>query len=199
MLLFVHIAGVVVTQAADLANRKRIRQAAFPGGFRGPVKVPADFNERCARDQKWKLMAQAIERQVCDCKKQFQQVHEVYRLWSCTHQQYVNPYPPVTMAQYQPPPVRVCHYLPNVTYALNTVWDQATVWDASLNDYRILGTAVRFPRPGDEAFYFVAYPQRYTGSMVVFHTSLRPRATQGHVKTPEPTTHYTSPSHKEVL
>jgi len=38
----------------------------------------------CARDHKWKLVGDAIDRGVCDCNAQFYAIIAVYRLWKCT-------------------------------------------------------------------------------------------------------------------
>ena len=38
----------------------------------------------CARDHKWKLVGDAIGKNVCDCNNQFYAIVAVYRLWKCT-------------------------------------------------------------------------------------------------------------------
>ena len=147
-----------VVQASDPAIQKIVDIKYFPDGTQGPVLRSADLNSLCARDHKWELMQNAINREVCDCAAQFRQVHEVYRLWNCTHQLPINPYPPVTYVGYTPQPQRTCTFPANSAYALSSPWHREVVWDSSLNsgagDYRVLSEPIKFPRPGDEEFYF---------------------------------------------
>ena len=99
-------------------------------------------------------MQDAIDRQVCNCALQYRQVHEMYRLWNCTHQLPVNPYPPVRASSYSPPPRRVCSYPIDPGAALSAPWERSVVYDANLKDYRVLGEPIRFPRAGDELTYY---------------------------------------------
>jgi hypothetical protein len=54
---------------------------------------PSDINEAveskllCARDNKWRLVSDAIQRLECDCYTQFTAIVAVYRLWKCTGSQ----------------------------------------------------------------------------------------------------------------
>ncbi len=114
----------------------------------------ADLATLCGRDHKWQHMAEAVERMVCDCALQFRQVHELYRLWNCTHQLPVNPYPPITADRYVAPPVRVCNYAPDRSTGLTARWKRDVKWEPSFNDYRLLGEPVQFPIPADETKYF---------------------------------------------
>lgn len=141
-------------QASDVVNTKIIDIKQFVDGSEGPVFRNVDLNSLCGRDHKWRLMSEAVDRQVCDCALQFRQVHEMYRLWNCTHQLPIDPYPPVVASAYIPPPRRVCSYEPDPALALATPWQRNVTYDVTLKDYRVLGAPIRFPRAGDELTYF---------------------------------------------
>ena len=157
-------------QASLPANFKEMREKfMFPGDLSGPVRFSAVLNQYCGRDHKWELMQQAIDRQVCDCKRQFRQALEVYRLWNCTHNHPENPYPPLTPDEYVPPPQRVCEYPGWANLSLSSPWKHSTTWDPSLGEYRLTDQAIRFPREGDEHFYF-----RDCSHMTVRNCTLHP-------------------------
>ena len=49
-----------------------------------PVNLAAKSRQRCARDGKWSLVADAIDRRECNCEDFFKVVIALYRLWKCT-------------------------------------------------------------------------------------------------------------------
>jgi len=51
------------------------------------VNKAVEENRMCARDHKWRLVSEAIERDECDCKTQFKVIIAVYRLWQCSGQE----------------------------------------------------------------------------------------------------------------
>ena len=47
--------------------------------------------KKCARDHEWRLVKDAIARQVCNCMSQIKVVHDVFRLWMCTGENQLEP------------------------------------------------------------------------------------------------------------
>lgn len=49
-----------------------------------PVNLAAISNQKCARDGKWGVVTDAINRNECNCEVFFNVIIAVYRLWKCT-------------------------------------------------------------------------------------------------------------------